>query len=148
MNKITEIKGLDNLSNLQRLDLSINQISVVKNLDNLNNLRLLNLRSNRITSMQGLKYLTHLEHLNLNRNPIKSLKGINVLTNLEELYLDDTKVTSIVDEIDKLPNLKYVSIDKRHGYIPFEEIDYLIKEKNIDVLPFKYPPYSNKRMIN
>lgn len=88
--------------------------------------------------------LAHLEHLNLNQNPIQSLKGIEVLANLEELYLDGTEVTSIVDEIDKLPKLKCVSIDKRHGHVPFEEIEYLIKEKNVDVLPFKYPPYEHK----
>jgi len=40
-----------------------------------------------------------------------------------------------------------VSIDKRHGHVPFEEIEYLIKEKNIDVLPFKYPPYNFKSNI-
>ena len=32
-------------------------------------------------------------------------------------------------------------INNRHGFVPFEEIKYLIEEKNIDVMPFKYPPY-------
>ena len=88
--------------------------------------------------------LKNLKKLYLNKNPIQSLKGVEYLISLEELYLDDTKVTSIVNELDKLPKLRRDSIDKRHGYVPFEEIEYLIKEKNIDVLPFKYPPYKSK----
>ena len=74
-------------------------------------------------------------------NPIQLLKGIEHLTNLEELYLDNTKITSIVNDIDKLPNLRLLSIKERHGYIPFEENRYLIEEKHIEVLPFKRPPY-------
>jgi len=37
-------------------------------------------------------------------------------------------------------NLKFLSVNNRYGYIPFEELEYLIKEKGISILPFKKPP--------
>ena len=99
--------------------------------------------SNQLINIQGVYKLKNLRKLYLNKNPIQSLKGIEHLVNLEELYLDNTNVTSIVNNIDKLPNLRLLSINNRHRHIPFEEIRYLIEEKHSDVLPFKRSPYES-----
>lgn len=115
----------------------------MKGFDDLVNLRLLSLPSNKITHIHGLQNLTNLKYLNLNRNPIHSLKGIETLFKLEELYLNDTELTSIVNELDRLPNLRFLSIKGRLGHIPFEEMRYLIEEKGIDILPYGIPPYES-----
>ncbi len=47
-NRITEIKGLGNLTNLKKLFLSANKISKIENLENLKNLELLELGDNKI----------------------------------------------------------------------------------------------------
>lgn len=47
-NRITEIKGLDTLVNLEKLFLSSNKISKVENLENLKSLELLELGDNKI----------------------------------------------------------------------------------------------------
>ena len=91
--------------------------------------------------LQGLRDLINLETLYLNRNPLESIRGIESLINLKTLYLDDTNLTSVVSELDNLPNLKFLSIKGRLGHIPFEEMRYLIEEKGIDILPYGIPPY-------
>ena len=53
-NKITEIKGLDNLVNLQELHLYSNKITEIKRLNNLINLQGLYLHDNQITEIKDL----------------------------------------------------------------------------------------------
>jgi hypothetical protein len=88
-----------------------------------------------------LEKLSKLVYFNLSRNPIQTLKGIEFLNYLQEFYLNNTNITIIVNEFDKLPNLKFISISGRLGYIPFDELRYLIEEKKIDFLPYGVPPY-------
>ena len=54
-NNITEIKGLDNLVNLNRLYLNCNQINEIKGLDNLTKLYYLKLDNKEITSYTTYK---------------------------------------------------------------------------------------------
>lgn len=62
---ITEIKGLRNLVNLEKLDLSGNQISAIRGLSKLKNLRILILSSNEISEINGIESLKNLEELHL-----------------------------------------------------------------------------------
>jgi len=94
-NRINEIKGLDNLTNLEFLDLSYNQISEIKGLDNLKNLKFLDLRNNKISAIKQLNILKQLEHLYLgfNRISIKENTGNkSILDNLsnEERNISDS----------------------------------------------------------
>ena len=69
-NKITEIKNIDNLVNLQKLDMWSNMITEIKNIDNLSNLQKLCLYTNKI-------------------------KNIDNMSNLQKLYLDNNYITEI-----------------------------------------------------
>ena len=84
---ITEIKGLETLTDLQILKLSNNQISEIKGLETLSNLRDLDLSHNKISEIQGLKNLVNLERLNLEGNRFVSIKGFENLINLKKLIL-------------------------------------------------------------
>ena len=84
---ITEIKGLETLTDLQILKLSNNQISEIKGLENLTNLRDLDLSHNEITEIQGLKNLINLRRLNLEGNRFITIKGFENLINLKKLNL-------------------------------------------------------------
>ncbi|MGV9173306.1 MAG: leucine-rich repeat domain-containing protein [Promethearchaeia archaeon] len=70
-NHIKEIKGLDNLQSLKKLNLSFNHIKEIKNLDNLSNLRELELQGNRIREIKGLENLKKLNVISMWLNPIK-----------------------------------------------------------------------------
>ncbi len=111
---VTEIKGLDALANLQKLDLgstrgvpflAVNQITEIKGLDKLTNLQTLNLHNNQINEIKGLDKLTNLQTLNLHNNQINEIKGLDKLMNLQKLHLADNQINEIKG-LDKLTNLQ------------------------------------------
>jgi hypothetical protein len=84
---ISEIEGLETLSDLQVLNLSDNQIVEIKGLDNLTKLTELDLSNNYIKEIQGLDHQINLKKLNLKANRFFNIKGFENLINLERLNL-------------------------------------------------------------
>ncbi|HEY0089026.1 MAG TPA: leucine-rich repeat protein [Candidatus Lokiarchaeia archaeon] len=84
---INDIKNLEKIQNLKRLNLSHNKISKIENIDKLIDLKFLNLSFNRIEEIKGLENLTQLEELFLHVNYIKEIKGLETLINLDKLTL-------------------------------------------------------------
>ncbi|MDP7269216.1 MAG: leucine-rich repeat domain-containing protein, partial [Pirellulales bacterium] len=68
-NKLTDVKGLENLTQLTTLWLTMNQLTDVTGLENLTQLTVLQLRGNNLTDVKVLEKLTKLEHLDLTKNP-------------------------------------------------------------------------------
>lgn len=101
-NEITEIKGLENLINLQRLYFSRNKITEIKNLDNLINLQELYLNDNQITEIKGLNNLFNLKAIYLNNNQI--IKS-QILDNLKNLILVSLYRNPIFDRIKEQFNV-------------------------------------------
>ena len=62
-NKISEIKNLEKLVNLKKLDFSMNSIIEIKGLEKLINLEYLDLQSNAIKEIKGLENLKKLKYL-------------------------------------------------------------------------------------
>jgi len=108
-NRITEIKDLGALTNLQELNLSFNEIREIKGLDSLKNLRKLKLTGNFITEIEGLESLTNLRKLYLNGNRITEIKGLEFLTNLRKLNLNGNRITEIKG-LESLANLQELYI--------------------------------------
>jgi hypothetical protein len=69
-NNITEIKGLENLTNLHALWFENNQVTELKGLENLTNLITIYLRNNKIAELKGLYNLNKLIWLDLYENPV------------------------------------------------------------------------------
>jgi len=104
-NQITEIKGLDALVNLKKLYLIGNQITEIKGLESLTELQLLYLKRNEITKIKELKELKNLKILNLGQNQISKIEGLHDLTSLQELFLNKNQITDI-QGLNTLKNLK------------------------------------------
>ena len=68
-NQLTDVKGLEKLTQLKILELSRNQLTNVKGLEKLTKLEWLALELNQLTSVKGLEKLTQLNRLNLRANP-------------------------------------------------------------------------------
>ena len=68
-NKLTDVKGLEKLTQLKELYLAKNQLTNVKGLEKLWQLTRLHLHSNQLTDVKGLEKLTQLTHLYLENNP-------------------------------------------------------------------------------
>ena len=109
-NKISEIKGLDNLSNLKQLYLSYNQISEIKGLEYLSNLKQLTLNYNQISEINGLNNNLKLEVLYVENNQISEIKGLDNLSNLEQLHLNYNQISEIKG-LECLSELRVINLE-------------------------------------
>ena len=83
-NQLTEVpKGLEKLTQLERLALWKNKLTTVKGLEKLTQLTELHLNDNRLSNVKGLENLTQLETLNLRDNQLTDVKGLEKLTQLK-----------------------------------------------------------------
>ena len=71
------------------LDLQDNQLTDVKGLEKLTQLTFLNLYCNHLTTVKGLVKLTNLKYLDLGGNRLADVKGLVKLTGLRLLVLND-----------------------------------------------------------
>ena len=134
-NQIEEIKDLESHINLRRLHLEKNNISELKGFKNLSELTQLDLSHNKITDIKGLKSLTNLRFLDLCRNKIKEIKGLENLTNLTSLSLNNNNITEIKG-LDNLTNLTSLSLNNNN----ISEIKGLENLENLIYFSFKNNP--------
>ncbi len=128
-NQISEIKGLEHIINLQRLDLGSNQITEIKGLENLTNLENLDLSYNKITAIKGLKNLIKLKTIWLNNNKIMEIKGLESLVNLQTIWLNNNKIMEIKG-LEALVNLQILNLSDNQ----FAEIKALESLVNLQQL--------------
>jgi len=93
--RLTNLSGVQGLTNLNFLTVSNCEIESLKPLSNLRKLKHLFLNNNRITSLKGIERLTHLEDLYVNVNEITDLKPLKKLTNLKNTYVNYNKLISL-----------------------------------------------------
>ncbi|MFX0142174.1 MAG: leucine-rich repeat domain-containing protein [Candidatus Hodarchaeota archaeon] len=121
--EISEIKGLESLTNLEVLNLNSNfEISEISGVENLTNLKVLMLRNNNIKEIKGLENLTNLKLLDLAENNISEIKGLGSLINLEYLDLTANKISEIKN-LETLKNLKFLFIGRNK--IPTKLLNFL-----------------------
>lgn len=107
-NRITEIRGLDNLLNLEYLHLSYNMIREIKGLENLKKLRYLSLAGNRIEEIKGLENLCDIETLRFENNLISGAKFNEILPNLQDLCLHNNQIRKI--DVGNLLRLEFITL--------------------------------------
>ncbi|CAG9481748.1 protein phosphatases PP1 regulatory subunit sds22, putative [Plasmodium vivax] len=128
-NKIRTIENIDTLVNLEELYLSSNKIAKIENLQNCKKLRLLELGYNKIRRIENLESLQNLEELWLGKNKIEelnlpslpklkklslqhnrltnwSVEAIRNIPQVTELYLSYNKLSTIIENVKELKNLK------------------------------------------
>jgi len=103
---ITEIIGLEHLSQLQKLILDHNKISEIKGLELLKNLKELDLRYNEITEIKGLEHLINLQKLNLSGNPIRTDEEYLIKKDAQEIVRYCQNKVKLVSERTTGPAIK------------------------------------------
>jgi hypothetical protein len=100
--KIEDIKGLEeNSETIEELDLGHNRITEIKGLENLKSLKKLNLRDNYIERIDGLEELNNLEFLDLSGNiNIKHIpENLNKLQNLKTVKLTGCRISKFSESV-------------------------------------------------
>ena len=128
--KLTDVKGLEKLTQLKTLTLSWNQLTDVKELEKLTQLTGLDFGGNQLTEVpKELEKLTQLTYLSLYNNQLTEVpKELEKLTKLTSLALNDNQLTD-VKELEKLtqlellfltenPDLTKVQIDELKKALP------------------------------
>jgi Leucine-rich repeat (LRR) protein len=85
-NKITEIKGLDTLTNLKILSIQSNRLTSITGLSNCTQLEELHISHNALTEVSGLENNVNLKVIDISSNPIEHLSGFSHLNRLQELW--------------------------------------------------------------
>ncbi|MHA1127274.1 MAG: leucine-rich repeat domain-containing protein [Candidatus Heimdallarchaeota archaeon] len=124
---IKEIKGLNSLTFLKKLELTNGKIIRVNSLANLVNLKMLNLSNNLIVDLFGLEGLEKLEVLNLSNNKINAVPSLKALLRLKELYLDNNQIIELngMDLPNKLEKLS-IKGNENISFINFENFQDLL----------------------
>jgi Leucine-rich repeat (LRR) protein len=96
--ELTNLSGLEGLTNLAYVIITHHKIETVEILGKLPGIKSLFLFNNSITSLNGIEGLPGLEQLYVQCNQISSIKPIEKLIFLKELYIHD----NIIDSLDGL----------------------------------------------
>lgn len=94
---ITNLTGLEYLTNLKTLDVGYNSLTNITALSKLTNLETLKMHRNSLKDINALKNLTSLSYLDITSNNITNFTPLKNLTNLTTLYLKDNHPDPDVD---------------------------------------------------
>ena len=109
------------------------QLTNLNGIENLTNLKILICSNNQLKSLEGIEKLTNLEMLYCQNNQLTSLEGIENLTNLKLLWCVNNQLTNL-DEIEKLINLKYLSCSNNLFSNDYKKmLKNYCKNKNIEL---------------
>lgn len=106
---IMEIRNLDGLTKLEKLQLDNNIIMKVEGLDHLTNLKWLDLSFNNISKIEGLGNLVNLTDLSLFQNNISKLEGMDKLTKLNYFSIGNNEIAS-ADSLVYLQRFKSLQV--------------------------------------
>lgn len=106
MQALETMIGLEGMTNLKNLNLSLNEISEIAGLDLLPELQKLDLSHNTIESITGLPHHQNLRELNLGHNYLSSMELPSALPSLETLVLSGNRRIKAVAGLQNLPHLR------------------------------------------
>ncbi|MEE9553792.1 MAG: leucine-rich repeat domain-containing protein [candidate division Zixibacteria bacterium] len=108
--QVSDLKPIQGLTDLQELYLADSQVSDLKPIQGLTNLQTLYLNSTQVSDLKPIQGLTNLQALYLNSTQVSDLSPIQGLTNLQELFLRETQVSDL-KPIQGLSNLQRLVLD-------------------------------------
>ncbi|CAD8156657.1 unnamed protein product [Paramecium octaurelia] len=108
-NKITQITSIQDSILLEELNLEKNSIIQIQGLDNMQYLKKLELGGNKIFQIDGLSNLINLMQISLEDNAILNLKEFPDLKSLMEIYLGNNNITN-QKEVNNIKHLQKLII--------------------------------------
>lgn len=125
---ISNLKGLNHLTQLRSLELSNNEITDLTPIQSIVTLEKLKLEANQIEHVESLANLTKLTLLSLRNNSVRDLSSLSQLTKLEKLDVRGNSLTSI-DVVAHFSQLKELNLRENAVEVltPIEQLTELIE---------------------
>ncbi|CAL6070447.1 Conserved_hypothetical protein [Hexamita inflata] len=111
LNKISDLSFLASLINLTSLDLSQNNIDNISVLSNFKQLHALDLSENLLEDISPLRNLVQIEVLDLSYGNLKSISDLAAMVNIKHLNISFNEICSI-DSLAKMLNMTYLNISR------------------------------------
>ncbi|CAL6000687.1 Conserved_hypothetical protein [Hexamita inflata] len=108
-NQITDINLLAPLTNITSLDLGKNNIENISVIQNFKKLKQLDLSENLFSDISPLKNLLQMQVLDLSYNNLKSITDLQALTNITQLNISMNQITNI-DALANMLKLTYLNL--------------------------------------
>ncbi|KXA18414.1 leucine-rich repeat domain-containing protein [Gardnerella vaginalis] len=108
---ISSIEGIENFTNLNRIDFDHNSISDLSPLASITSLESIYATYNKISDLTPLQSLSSLKCLRASSNKITDFSTIGNLTSLETLYLGENPGIKNFDTLKKFTNLTDLNLD-------------------------------------
>ena len=116
-NKISDLKPLKDLANLQSLDLAQNEIKDISPLAGCKALQYIELSGNKIEKIDALKDLTAMNSLYLGNNEIKDIAPLAGLNKLWTLSMPKNKIKDI-SVLSKITKLSTIDLQRQQDRRP------------------------------
>jgi Leucine-rich repeat (LRR) protein len=126
---ISDLQGIQYLTNLKKLNLRGNSIKFIKELKNLTELEVLALNNNKIDNIESLSYITNLVELDFPGNNVTDIAPLTSLAKLKQLSLMDNNVSDI-SNLGNLVNLEILVLQNNE----ISDISALEKLVNLNSL--------------
>ncbi|CAL6057116.1 Conserved_hypothetical protein [Hexamita inflata] len=107
LNQISDISQLAQLTNLTALDLGQNNIECANVLSNFKQLVSLDLSENLITDISSLRDLLQMQILDVSYNKLQNINDLAALTNIRHLNITQTNISSI-DSLAKMTKMTHL----------------------------------------
>ncbi|MFW9818039.1 MAG: leucine-rich repeat domain-containing protein [Candidatus Thorarchaeota archaeon] len=131
LTKITDVKSLNLLKELEHLHLHRNNLVSLKDIQILKKLRTLDVSHNNLEKIEYLDKLKQLEELNLSNNKIQKIEGVNSLSNLKKLLLNQNSINKI-ENLGNLSNLETLELT-RNNIKEINNLDNLIELERLNL---------------
>jgi Leucine-rich repeat (LRR) protein len=136
-NKLLEVKGLEKIKTLERLDFQFNQVDRIGKIQLNPNIKILNFKAGKFSEISGLESYECLIDLDLSSNQITTIQGLSDLKKLNRLKLSTARISKI-EGLNELESLKILDMSNQHiqrieGLDQLEELKQLNLSEN-DIL--------------
>lgn len=132
-NKLSNIKGICRIIDLEVLNMGNNEVTNISELEKLAKLRKLNFGANKVKNIEVIKKLKRLEELSANDNQICKIDSLKQLKQLKVLKFQNNQISDI-SVLRNLNRLEYLDLSGNKG---IKDVAVLKKLKKLKYLGLK-----------
>ncbi len=131
--KLTNLSGLDELSQVEELNISGHDLTSLRGVEHLEKVDFLNCTSNQITTIEEVGYLKNLKTLIIQDNDLVNVRGVEKLKQLEYFNcLYNSRLKSVI-HVKELSNLQVFCVDNYKTIIRLELEELLAKNPSLEL---------------